>query len=125
GRAAVERGGEPGVEGCGLRTIDATRGKLRLPAATNRAHLGQQIVRRDRVFLLGRQCFELGTDRFAGRHALAAGDVVALRVAGEELIARAAEALPQRLRPRLLDRADRLPLRLETLDLVGRVFPVR
>src|SRR5207248_4240125 len=52
-------------------------------------------------------------------------DVEALRVARKEPIGRAAEALPDGVRSRLLDRADRLPLALEPPDLCGRGIPVR
>ena len=67
---------------------------------------------------------ELGADRFARGDPFGARDVVTLRVAREEAIARAAEPLPDRLRPALLDRTDRLPLGLEPSDLGGGLVPV-
>src|SRR5204863_10083740 len=60
----------------------------------------------------------------ARRDALLARDVVAQRVAREEPVACGAEALPDRLRPALLDRTDRLPFRLQRADLRGGGIPV-
>ena len=65
------------------------------------------------------------TMRFARGDALVAGDVVALGVAREEAIAGAAEALPDRIGPRLLHRSDRLPLGLQPSQLRRRPAPSR
>ena len=72
-----------------------------------------------------RQRLELGADRLARRDPLRPCDVVAAGIAREEPIAGAAEALPDRLGPALLDRADRLPLGLQAPELRRRVVPVR
>ena len=147
---ARERRGEPLVERRGAIAIDAARGDLLLPprrAARARArsprrqHQSWRLqARRSRLKTPGLEAGSAAgsglthrrlasasssaTDRLARRDAFAARDVVALRVAREETIAGAAEPLPDRLRSALLHRPDRLPLRLQPLDLGGGRVPV-
>ena len=115
GDDARERGGEALVERARAVGIDAARGNLLLPASAQRANGREQVCGRLGAphRLRGGERFELGADRFARRDALGARDVVTLRVAREEAIARAAEPLPDRFGPALLDRTDRLPLGLQ------------
>ena len=138
---ARERRGEPLVERERAIAIDAARGDLLLPAAAQTRAPSRQRprraggrVERPRAALrpsgssvdrrLTRERLELGADRLARRDALGARDVVALRVAREKASHARAEPLPDRLRPALLHRPDRLPLGLQPLDLGRRGVPV-
>src|SRR5574338_1620706 len=81
-----------------------------LPSLTVRAHLLDQVGRGG---LGRRERFELVDQRFTRVHALGERDLIALLVPFEEVIARAAEAVPERLSLVLADRAHRLPLGLQ------------
>ena len=125
-----ERDGKTFVERAGAVGIDAARGDLLLPAPAKARTVWSRSAGGARRGLAvpasaaADERFELGADRLARGDALGARDVVTLRVAHEEAIARAAEALPDRFGPALLDRADRLPLGLELSDLGGGLLPV-
>ena len=116
------------------RRFDAARRDLLLPARPQRSDPGEQLRGaglaggRSRASagdgVLEASSLDLRANRLAGGHAFAARDLVPLRVARKEPIARRAEPLPDHLRPALLDRADRLPLRLQPLDLGGGRLPV-
>src|SRR5262249_32507591 len=71
-----------------------------------------------------RERLQLADDCLARRDPLAARDVVPLRIARKEIVAGAAEPLPQRFGAALLHRTDGLPLGLQLLDLGGGGVPV-
>src|SRR4029077_4936401 len=94
-----------------------------LPLRLQPLHLARGGVPVDRVL----DRLRLDDERFLlrevlGPDGLALGEVGV--ATGEEAIAGAAEALPDRLLLAAADRADRLPLGLQLLDLVGGLNPV-
>src|SRR5262249_12605615 len=114
--------------------IDAASHELLLPAVPQRPNRRREIRwrlellwRRSRRIIARRRRskrFELGADGLARGDALGARHVVAVRVAGEELVAAGAESLPDRIRPALLHRSDGLPLGLQRANRRGCLIPV-
>ena len=104
-----------------------------LPAPAQRPNFAEQIGRglrrlrrRSRLDRIRRrrERLEFAHDRFTRGGTFAARDLVTLRIAEEEAVARATESLPDRFGSRLLDGTDRLPLALQPPDLGDRRLPV-
>src|SRR5438093_216723 len=99
---------------CGFGTVDDRLGTVdrRFPTA------GCLLL------IIGYKAFQLLTNGLACGDPLRTGDVVPLRISREEVVACAAEALPQRFGTAFLHRADRLPFGLEAFDFADGGVPV-